>query len=244
MWILIRRELSLMSHYWDLDRTHGRFVSGIIRYWLVYSLLIFPPSFLIEKWLETPLETTVATIVLVFTLVTVYNDLLADDEQRQTLFLQTLPIRKSQLVHAKMASVLLLWILNFVLFLLPTALIQVYRSTTEELWSQLGMFMSLALFVSSVHVLGYFLWGLRRRGRLIFFLAIIFWLVLTSSGGYLLVANGMAAQGLLFILPLLLSVFAFVVCWWIAVKSMNKRGFAYDRNRSSSARLLPKEDRA
>lgn len=106
---LIRRELgemSLAQYYKDDPRTY-LFIFGIVGIGFPIILWLLGPGF-IGVFGAEDLHSFISIFGLLIVWQMVINGLQHDDSNRQMTFLQTLPVRGSQIVHAKFTGALLL----------------------------------------------------------------------------------------------------------------------------------------
>lgn len=157
----------------------------------------------------------------------VNHGLTRDDIHRQMIFLQILPVRKSDIVHAKFISVLLLcgcvavWIGLF-----TYADLFIHGDGTVDAFTYLNMAMVLPLifYISAVILYSYFLWGYRRTIFIQVF-ALIVWAFGFIGIGFLLDLTGKEPSMSLFIAVFVLSLVIYFICWWMSVRRVKNKGF-------------------
>lgn len=218
MKVLIRRELDSMVYSW---REAFR----------VYTLVGI--GYILVMWILGPRIAGVIDAEQSSLLISILSFMIAsgrltlnlerDKKSRQQLFLQTLPVYKSHIVNAKFTSIFLLSAFTFVWTLL-LIFVNVFLNVGEMgYWVVAMLLSSMFIFITGVTLLCYFLWGYRRIS-LIFYSTLAVWTVAFITIAFML--NSTAISFFQFIgLALLISNVIYLVCWWISMCYVNKRGF-------------------
>lgn len=219
MGTLIRREFSQfnLAKYYKNSRKASL---------IIYSILGigFP---VILRLLVEDFNGHFSILSIVITWQIVSNGLILEGNNRQMRFLQTLPIRKSQIVHAKFISVLLLcgctlvWIAFFILLNMVIS-----GTPIKGSWILLGFFLifSMIIYMASVTLLPYFLWGYKR----VFLVSILFFVGLAGvlvPVGFFMDRAGKEPSIFYFLNLMILSLVIYFICWWVSVQRINKKGF-------------------
>lgn len=142
-----------------------------------------------------------------------------DNGHRQMSFLQTLPIRKRQIVHAKYLNMLLLCGKTFLWIVILISINQMINSNWElvDLTAALLAASSILLLMAE-HLLRYFLWGYGKKGHWMNNISRMIWVVLPMFGLSFMAWSWVFA---LFILSLIV----YGICWWVSIKRIQKWGF-------------------
>lgn len=149
----------------------------------------------------------------------------ADSSSRQISFLQTLPILKEQIIHAKFISVLLLCWKTFVWMAVLISINLVINSDWSlESWTVVFLSISIVVFLMAENLLRYFLWGLRKKSNGLFTLSFIIWGVLFFLM-FSLNSSVLSQSPLWGVLLFVFSLIVYLICWLISVKSVRMRGF-------------------
>jgi len=153
----------------------------------------------------------------------VTNNLEQDSKYRQQIYLQTLPVRKQQIVHAKFSSILLLGI---AFFATNALMISAYILITDGMWTDIMKSLVMAalyMFVFGIMLFAFFS-GFRRL-NVIFYTALAFFVGPALLAGFFLAGSGTSLH------LILTSGFFFVICiyllcWLTAAVKMRKSGFS------------------
>ncbi|GAA0429026.1 hypothetical protein GCM10008983_01680 [Lentibacillus halophilus] len=165
----------------------------------------------------------VSVMAIIVVSSTINEKLKNDSSNRQMSFLQTLPVPKSQLVHAKFLHMLLMWAMAFVWLSAVTSVnLLLNGSWTFELWTHVWGFTSASLFIQAMALLCYFSKGYRGV-QAVFYLSALAWAAIFIPLGLTLKETGLS-KGELWGTALIA---AFIICgisWRIAVRKVNARG--------------------
>lgn len=163
------------------------------------------------------------------------SDKLAKDKaDQQMTFLQTMPINRSQIVHAKFLSMLLLWSITFTWMSIVVSInLWMNGIWTFESWRHVWFFISLVLFARTITLWFYLLRG-SPNINFIYYSALAIWTAIVLSLDFIFkLANFSNTQ--LWGLSLIFSLVLYFICWWVAVRKVNTKGFPQEmgNNRSS-----------
>ncbi|TFJ94409.1 ABC-2 transporter permease [Lentibacillus salicampi] len=219
MWPLIRRELDGMVTI-SLKKSFQTYtVFGLV---LVLLMWLFGPSAIdyLEKDLISLLIFLIGMLSAGMNMLSVMED---DAASKQLAFLQTLPVRESDIVHAKFLSTLLLGGFIFVwVSVLVSANLVINDVWTIESWMVVFLFLAVLVLLMAGNLLWYFCRGGLHNGWMNYLLLVAGALVLLYLGFYR--PSGIS-QPFLYGMSLGFSVLAYLICWWAATTRVNKKGF-------------------
>ncbi|TRM12164.1 ABC-2 transporter permease [Lentibacillus cibarius] len=170
-------------------------------------------------------NTSILVIGLIHSSQAISLHLFREDAHRQLTFLQTLPVRKPAIVHAKFTSVLLLSV--FVIgwmFMVAGANTLLSDITVSDFWLAVGFFCSLIISTEAVVLLTYFTRG-ADRVNVMYWVSFAGWAVLFVLSGLFMKSLGKEPDSFVFIIYILVALFVYLFCWRLAVRRVNKRGF-------------------
>lgn len=157
------------------------------------------------------------------------NDSLEQDVAfRQLSFLQTLPVGKAEIVHAKFLSCLALCGVTLIKLGLLVS-INLLMNSAWTLESSLIMLFatSLLVFLMAGNLLLYFLRGI-RGGNLLLNSMIIVWIVVIFSMGLEYKPLEFSKILLWGLSIFVISLLTYFFCWWVAVRIVHNKGFPYE----------------
>jgi len=162
---------------------------------------------------------------MIFVMGKISNTLEGDGARRKINFLQTLPVTKSQIVSAKFIAVLSLNGITIV-WMNVIILLSIFLSggNMNEAALMLTYFSSLNIFTTAVTLLRFFHKG-PRPTFLIWVLSMFIWGGVFFFAASLMRSSGMTPDILIFGLLIILSLMIYLICWWQAVRKINKKGF-------------------
>ncbi|HLS10285.1 ABC-2 transporter permease [Lentibacillus sp.] len=178
---------------------------------------------------------SVSILGMALVMLRVDNSLEREGTSRQINFLQTLPLKKSQIVSAKFISVLLLsgmtvvW-MNMVILLT----IFISGASYEEYGLFLGFFSSLIIFIVAMTLLAYFFKGPRRH-FLIGILSIIIWANVFGLSGFYLTSLGIVSGYSVFLVFITMALIIYFICWQLSITRVKKKGFPLNEGTISKA---------
>lgn len=151
-----------------------------------------------------------------------------DTTERQLSFLQTLPLRKRDIVHAKFLSILLVCGFMFIwVSVLVSANLLINDIWTMESWMVVFLFLSVLVFLMAENLLWYFLRGLRSNW--IFYFSFIAWMTVLVFLGFNKPSG--ISQSLISGISLISSFLSYFICWWIAVRKVHHKGFPLEKDK-------------
>ena len=155
----------------------------------------------------------------------IFQNLKQDGENAQSVFLQTLPIKKTCILHAKFLSCFILFCLGIAGVVVLTFInIWINKGT----WENMGMALtvvSLFVFCLSITILRFVVSG-RKHLDLTFYSFLIVWVILIIAVNVLLELISIDFTMLEVISnSLLLSFAIYFICWALAAQIIRKRGF-------------------
>lgn len=217
MKVLIRRELDSMVYSWQ-------------EAFRVYTLVGI--GYILVMWILGPRIAGVIDAEQSSLLISIFGFTIAggrmtvslerDKKKQQQTFLQTLPIYKTHIVHAKFLSILFLCAFTFV-WISVFIIVNVFVNGGEmRYWIMALLMASMFFFITGMTLLCYFLWGHRRIG-LIFYSTLAVWTMAFMTMVFTMKSSDISFSRLLG-LALLVTAVIYFVCWWVAVCSVNKRG--------------------
>lgn len=228
MKVLIRRELDAMVHSWrEAFRVYTLVGIGyILVMWILGPRVIGAVDVEQSSLLISILGFTIASGRMTF-------NLERDTKNRQQLFLQTLPVHKAHIIHAKFTSIFLLSVFTFV-WTSFFVLVNVFLNGGEmHYWAMAWLLSSMFIFITGVTLLCYFLWG-HRRISLIFYSSLAVWAAAFVTPAFTLKSTGISFYQFMG-LALIASVLIYFVCWWAAVHSVNRRGLPQEASRGDES---------
>lgn len=219
--MLIRRELDAMVYSWQ----------EAIR---VYTLVGI--GYILVMWVLGPRVVGVIDAEQSSLLISILGFMIAGGRltfnleqyktNRQQTFLETLPVRKGEVVHAKFISLFLLGTFTFA-WTSFFIFINVFLNDGEMgYWVMAWLMSSMFVFITGVILLCYFLWGHRRIG-LIFYSSLAVWTAALIAPVFMLKSTGLSFFQLMG-LALLASIMIYFVCWWAAVRKVNRKGLPWE----------------
>lgn len=216
---LIRRELQ-----GEVVSNLGEKILSYVMFGIISIILMWLLGPRVTSFLDVDAMNEFVTIVaLLITYAGISNKLENDDNNRQMTFLQTLPVRKGHIVHAKFLNMLLVWGLTFVwISVVVSVNLFINGNWTLESWSHVWGFLSALLFIQTM-VLFYYFWKGYRVVHVIFYLSAAVWGVIFIPLGLTLESTGLS-NSQLWGLSLLISFILYFVCWRISVQIVNTKG--------------------
>ncbi len=144
-----------------------------------------------------------------------------DHANQQLTYLQTLPIRTSQIVHAKFLNVLLIYVSVFAggyVFVSFNRWINGIWKIAP--WQELYAFLSFLLFLAAITLYFYFKLGYQRI-QWVFLLSLLIW-----GGAFMLIGSIMQYAWFPVhpSLSVLLSLILYFISWGMAVRKVNTKG--------------------
>lgn len=226
--VLIQRELEEMFYWKKMIYYFNLFGAGIILLsWILGPKMI---GFIdIEN-----MNLMLCVIGLLFVYGRLSYTMNQETANRQIIFLQTLPVRKNYIIHAKFLSTLglcgaaFIWMSLFVSFNL-----WINTSWTFEAWMMALVFISMALFIAAIMQMCHFIWGAGGKDW-IFYLALAIWGAIATLSGFLLEDLGLSLTQfglLLMIVPMAI----YFICWWVSICWTNRNGFPSGGNHADAA---------
>ncbi|RYG73513.1 ABC-2 transporter permease [Lentibacillus lipolyticus] len=216
MWLLIRRELEGKDSS-DFGQLRGYLPLGII---VALSIYLFGPR--VTGLLDVgKINSFLSILGVILVLGSLSERLEKDDANYQMTFLQTLPVRKSQIVHAKFLNILFLCALMFVVLYIFISLNRWMNGVWMLApWTELYAFMSFLLFLSAVTLFFYFKLGYQRI-QWVFLLSLLIW-----GGAFMLIGSIMqyARFPVHPSLSLIISLILYFISWGMAVRKVNIKG--------------------
>ncbi|UJL46175.1 ABC-2 transporter permease [Virgibacillus sp. NKC19-16] len=229
MKVLISREFDEMFYWKKMIYYHNLFGAGII-----LLTWILGPKVAGLTDVEN-MNMMICLIGLLFVYGRLSYTMKQEAANRQITFLQTLPVRKNYIIHAKFLSNLGLCAASFIWMLLFVSLNQwINASWTFEAWMMASVFISMALFIAAIMQICHFIWGAGGKDW-IFYIALAIWGVIAISSGFLLEDLGISFTQfwlLLIIVPMVI----YFICWWVTIWWTNRSGFP-DGGKYADARL-------
>ncbi|MFC4620101.1 ABC-2 transporter permease [Camelliibacillus cellulosilyticus] len=216
MGALFRREWEIMyPSSWRLLKVY--FFIGVG--YLLIAWLIGPSGFGLVK-IDT-INLFISLMGMMFTNFRMTENLEQDRANRQMTFLQTLPVAKNKIVHAKFLSVLSLCAMNIIwIVLLVAGNLTINHGWSWGAWGVVQLFSSMMLFISGMLLLSFFVWGRGHMGWL-FYLSLAIW------GGILFllaVIIGLAIDRL-WLFSLIGSIVTYLICWGVSWFKVARKGF-------------------
>lgn len=146
-----------------------------------------------------------------------------DEANRQLTFLQTLPVPKTNIIHAKFMSLLLLSALTIVWIAILFSLNMFVNGGKVEYWMTDVLFVSMFIFVTAMSLLWYYFWG-NHRLNTVFYVLVGLWGAIFVFVGFIL----RLFAGVSFIqvmgLALGVSVLIYLICWRVVVRRVYRKG--------------------
>lgn len=216
MIVLLRRELEEMRV--SADRKESVIILGIVSIIIILLEWLLGPA-LFDVYDTDGIAAFIVIIGMVHAGGEVDFSIEEDHAHRQMSFLQTLPIRKNQIVHAKFLNMFLLCGKIFLWIAILISFNQMINSNWElvDLTAALLAASSILLLMAE-HLLRYFLWGYRKKGNWLNNISRVIWVVLFMIGFIFMSWSWVLA---LFILSLIV----YGICWRVSIKRIQKRGF-------------------
>ncbi|ALX48584.1 ABC-2 transporter permease [Lentibacillus amyloliquefaciens] len=219
MWRLIRRELDGMVTI-NLKRSFQTyFVFGLVLILLIWLLGPNAMSFLATG--------TISLFIFLIGMLSAGMHMLdtmeEDAANRQLAFLQTLPVRKTDIVHAKFLSTLLLCGFIFVwVSVLFSANLLINDVWTVESTMIIFLFLAVLLLLVTGNLLWYYLRGSFYGGWINY--------ALLLNGSVFLLYVGFYSpfdipKDFLFSISLAISSLVYLSCWWIMANWVKLKGF-------------------
>lgn len=168
----------------------------------------------------------VSMLGMVLVVLGVDNSLKREDDSRQMTFLQTLPVKKSEIVSAKFISVLVMsgtaivW-MNTIGIFLP---IFIGGFSMDEYGALLGFFSSMTIFIPAITLLIYFFKG-SPGVFIVELLSIVIWANVFGLGGFYLTSIGMTSDMFVPVVFMALALVVYFVCWWLSGRRVSRKGF-------------------
>src|SRR5699024_2834432 len=155
----------------------------------------------------------------------IFQNLKQDGENAQSVFLQTLPIKKTRILHAKFLSCLILFWMGIAGVVVLTFInIWINKGTLENMGMALTV-VSLFIFSLSITIFRFVVSG-RKHLDLTFYSSLIVWVILIIAVNVLLELMSIDFTMLEVIsYSLLLSFIIYFSCWALATQIIRKRGF-------------------
>lgn len=215
---LIGREINSMIFSWrEASRIYGLLGSGV-----VLAMWVLGPRLLDVVSTESSyLLIAVMGLVLAFGRLTIGIE--HDETNQQLTFLQTLPIPKTNIVHAKFTGFLLLSAFTFVWISILFFLNDFVNGGKVEYWMTGVLFTAMFVFVTAMTLLWYYIWGIRRL-NIMFYVLLGIWAVIFIVLGFLLRSTTDLSFVQMMGLDLAASVLIYFICWLLAVWRVYQRG--------------------
>lgn len=230
MGALIRRELREVNLAKDYKNPTKAFLSiyGILGIGIPGLLWLLGPGLVGIFDIES-FNVSVSVAGMVLTWQTVHASLLREDANRQKTFLQTLPVKKEHIIHAKYTSVLL-FCLGTITWMVIVIFLNLFINgiQMDESWLLLGYFVSLIIFIAATSLLTYFRVGTRRLTMTSVLISIFIWGGVLALSGLFMNRIGQEPGILFFIGFMIVSFAIYLICWWLSVRRVNKKGFPID----------------
>lgn len=190
---------------------------------LVKIYLILSVIFIFLAWILGPHvlglwgaeQLNLYILIIIFLIMTekISSSLKKDMEEGQSALLQTLPIKKEHIVHAKYMTV---FFINIISLLWTAGLCILNIVINQGMWDDLTIvliFSSMLLFVSST-IIGSFFLSRKDRLNIIHYLSLLIWLVL------FLVVNYISSMYMAWIMSFII----FIGSWLVAMNRVAHRG--------------------
>lgn len=146
-----------------------------------------------------------------------------DEANQQLTFLQTLPVPKPNIVHAKFTSLLLLSIITIVWIAILFCLNMFVNGGKAEYWMTGVHFVSMFIFVTAISLLWYYLWGNHRLNTVFYVLLGLWAAIFVFSGFILRIFTGVSFVWVM-VSALGVSVLIYFICWRLAVQRVYRKG--------------------
>ncbi|MEN1968651.1 ABC-2 transporter permease [Lentibacillus sp. N15] len=191
-------------------------IGGILMMWLlgphVFNVVSTEQSYIL-----------IATLGLVIAFGRLTISMERDETNRQQTFLQTLPTLKSNIVHAKFISFLLLSTFTLVWIAILFCFNMFVNGGKVEYWMAGVLFVSMFIFVTAMTLLWYYFWG-NHRLNMVFYILLGVWVAIFAFLGFILRLFLEFSFAKIIGLALVTSVLIYFVCWRVAVKRVGRKG--------------------
>ncbi|TRM12161.1 ABC-2 transporter permease [Lentibacillus cibarius] len=217
--VLIQREMEgEIASDWQ-ERIIYHVMYGVV---LIIFMWLLGPRVL-DLFSIRAMDQFVSVMVVLVVSSTLNEKLKNDSINRQMSFLQTLPVSKSQLVHAKFLHMLLLWCMAFVwLSSVISVNFLLNGGWTFDWWTHVWGFTSALLFIQAMTLLCYFSKGYQGV-QAVFYLSALAWATIFIPLGLTLEETGLSKGGLWGI-ALMAAFIIYVISWLMAVRKVNAKG--------------------
>ncbi|GAA0429032.1 hypothetical protein GCM10008983_01690 [Lentibacillus halophilus] len=226
MGALMKREIDGMHLASDYQNKRKAFMSiyGFLGIGVPVIIWVLGPG-VVGLMSGEMMNTSVLVIGLIHSSQAVSLYLFRESTYRQLTFLQTLPVKKTSIIHAKFTSVLLLsvciigWM--FIIAGVNTLLSDV---TASDFWLATGFFSSMIMFIEAVVLLTYFTKGADKL-TVMYWISLIGWAVLFVLSGLFMKSLGKEPDRFVFVIYILVSLLVYLCCWGFVIRNVNKHGF-------------------
>ncbi|HLS10286.1 ABC-2 transporter permease [Lentibacillus sp.] len=219
MWPLVRRELDGMVTI-NLKRSFQTYVVfGLV---LILLMWVLGPN-VTDIFATELISLFLFLIGLLAAGMSLLSTMEEDAANRQLEFLQTLPVRKTDIVHAKFLSSLLLCGFLFVwVSILVSANLLINDVWTVESIRIVFLYLAVLMLLATGNLLWYFLRGSLHGGW-------INYALLLNGSVFLLYMGFYSPFGIsktfLFSISLAIAGFVYIGCWWLLAKRVKNKGF-------------------
>ncbi|MFD2759626.1 ABC-2 transporter permease [Lentibacillus juripiscarius] len=223
MWMLIRRELDNMVTI-NLRRSFQAYII----FGLVFVLFMWLLGPRVIGYFEAEMFSLFVFMAgMLSAVASMLFTIEEDDAERQISFLQTLPIRKRDIVHAKFLSIFLVCGFMFIwVSVLNSANLLMNDVWTMESWMDVFIFLAVLIFLVAENLLWYFLRGLRSNW--IFYFSFIAWMTVLVLLGFNRPSG--ISQSVICGVSLISSFLAYPTCWWLSVRKVHHKGFPLEKD--------------
>ncbi|MEN1968653.1 ABC-2 transporter permease [Lentibacillus sp. N15] len=232
MRMLIKRELEEMQIS-PIRREHQLTIGFVSLLAILFLWLLGPAGFNIFK--TTAITPVFGLAGLGYVGMMVNASLQEGTHERHMTFLQTLPIHKSQIVHAKFLGISIICGRTFLWMAVFISLNLIVNSNWTLAASMATFFAaSIMLLLVAELLFLYYMWGYQKWSNGVYIFSIIVWVVLFLYGFVFLAA--MSEQPLWMLALFIFSLVVYVLCWRVSVRRIQKRGFVQEEEQPGLAK--------
>ncbi|WP_269409844.1 ABC-2 transporter permease [Lentibacillus daqui] len=238
MRMLVQRELEAMRI--SPDRKEHLVTIGFAMLMAVLFLWLLGPTFF-----DILAPNAITSIILFggigFVGMGMNASLQEDSHKRQMAFLQTLPITKSRIVHAKFLSILIACGKAFLWMAVLVSLNLIVNSNWTLIASVSVLFaVSIMLLLLAENLLRYYILGYRKWSNGIYVVSVVVWAVLFLYGFHFLLE--LKEQPLWILVLFIFSLVVYGFCWRISIQRIQKRGFPHEVEQPGLVKLEQKAE--